>query len=76
MEPVPISEAAREYEARRCHVCRSRYPPFGFGPPLVQTSHTLWARMTHRDEVNRLLNGTTPPPIEEKQPSLFHLKSD
>ena len=27
-----------EYEARRCHVCQCRYPPFGFGPPLIAPS--------------------------------------
>jgi hypothetical protein len=75
-ERVMVSEATREYEARRCHVCQCRYPPFGFGPPLIQTGHTLWACMTHRDEMDRLLNGTTPQPVEQKQQSLFDLKSD
>jgi hypothetical protein len=71
---APVSEAMREYDARRCHICQRRFPPFGFGFPL--TGRTLWACMPHRDEVDRLVSGKTPQPIEQGQPSLFTGKPD
>ncbi len=69
-----VSEAMREYDARRCHICQCRFPPFGFGLPL--TGRTLWACMPHRDEVDRLVSGKAPRPIEQGQPSLFTRKAD
>ena len=55
---APASEVIREYEARRCHVCQCRYPPFGFGPPLIARSEeTVWACAAHRAEVDRMLRG-------------------
>jgi hypothetical protein len=41
-----------EYEARRCVVCGTRYPPFGFGL-LAPTGKALWACSVHRQEVDR-----------------------
>ncbi len=71
---APVSEAMREYAARRCHICQCRFPPFGFGLPL--TGRTLWACMPHRHEVDRLVSGKAPQPIEQGQPSLFNRKAD
>jgi hypothetical protein len=70
---APVNEAMREYEARRCHICQCRFPPFGFGLPL--TGRTLWACMPHRDEVDRLVSGKAPQPIVQGRPTLFTPKS-
>jgi len=66
------SEAMREYEARRCHVCHARYPSFGFGPPLTRPGRVLWACGAHRAAVDSMLTG---PPragaMAKRQPSLL-----
>ena len=49
--------ATHGYEARRCHVCRCKYPRFGFGPPLTRNNGTIWACGTHRVKVNQMLAG-------------------
>jgi hypothetical protein len=71
---APVSEAMREYAARRCHICQCRFPTFGFGLPL--TGRTLWSCMPHRDEVDRLVSSKVPQPIEQGQPALFTRKPD
>lgn len=40
-----------EYEQRRCAICGTRYPTFGFGPPLTRSGTTLWACGPHRLEL-------------------------
>ncbi len=67
----PKGAAMREYEARRCHICGCKYPPFGFGPPLTRGDQTLWACRDHRDDVDRLVSGLQPRPAEGHQPTLF-----
>ena len=61
----------REYEARRCHVCRCKYPPFGFGPPLTPLGARLWACSAHYQDVRQLLRGTAVKPAEKEQPSFL-----
>ncbi len=56
-DPTAKETAMREYEARCCHVCQCRHPPFGFGPPLTR-GETLWACVAHRAEVEALIHST------------------
>jgi hypothetical protein len=61
---TPQSTVMREYEARRRHICRCRYPSFGFGAPLTQPGHTIWACFAHRSEVEGPLNPPASLPTE------------
>jgi hypothetical protein len=45
------SDTVREHDSRRCLICGSRFPLFGFGPPL--TRREVWACSLHRAEVDR-----------------------
>jgi len=67
----PSSKTMREYETRRCHVCQGRYPAFGFGPPLARPGQTIWACVTHRADVDRLLTQRQATTIGHAQPSLI-----
>ncbi len=74
--PEPASapqqtEAMRDYEARCCHICRARYPSFGFGPPLTRPSATLWACSKHRAEVDRMMTRGRAALVENEQPLLL-----
>ncbi len=40
----------RDYEARACHFCQRRHPPFGFGPPLTR-GETLWGCAARPDQL-------------------------
>jgi hypothetical protein len=31
-----MPEAVQKHDARRCHICGAKFPPFGFGPLLIQ----------------------------------------
>jgi hypothetical protein len=53
-DPAVNEAAMREDGARRCCVCRCRYPFFGFGPPLAR-GKTLWACAAHVVEVDALI---------------------
>jgi hypothetical protein len=64
---TPQSGMMREYEARRCHVCQRRYPPFGFGTPLTKPAHTIWACFAHRGQVEGLLSPPASVPTETEQ---------
>jgi len=66
-----LTEALRDHEARRCHICQRKYPGFGFGPKLTHTGHTIWSCMIHRDEVERLLRDQQIRPGEKRQAGLF-----
>ena len=61
----------REYDARRCHVCRCKHPPFGFGPPLTRPGLTLWACHDHRAEMHRKLAVNGVASDSAKQRALF-----
>jgi hypothetical protein len=61
----PQSEVMREYEARRCHICQCKCPPFGFGPPLATAGRVIWSCLAHRDEVDRITNGATISPTNQ-----------
>ena len=61
---TPHLAMMREYEARRCHICQCRYPPFGFGLPLKAAGPTIWSCLAHRDEVNRIATGVRLGPAE------------
>ncbi len=65
------SDAVREYDARRCHVCQGRYPAFGFGTPLMRNGKTIWACGSHRTEVERMLTRSTLLPLEKSPPTLL-----
>ena len=54
---APQTDAMGEYEARRCHICRGKYPPFGFGPPLQTAGRVIWSCAGHRAEVDRMVSG-------------------
>jgi hypothetical protein len=68
---VPSSKTMREYETRRCHVCQGRYPPFGFGPPLTRPGQTIWACVTHRADIDRMLTQRQATMLGHAQPSLI-----
>ena len=55
----------REYEARCCHVCQCRHPPFGFGPPLTRPDNELWACFEHHAAVYAMLYQTDTASITE-----------
>lgn len=62
----------QEYDARRCHICAAKYPPFGFGPILTRAGSTLWACHAHRAEVDTLLiKEANPQKATGNQTSLF-----
>ena len=64
----------REYEARCCHVCQCRHPPFGFGPPLTRPGDDLWACSEHRAAVDAMLaNQTQPAPSGPSEQLSFAL---
>ena len=56
-QEVPKNPMLLEYEARRCHLCQSKYPAFGFNHPLTKKRQTIWACSEHRAAVNRMLTG-------------------
>ena len=68
---TPQSEFMREYESRRCHICRCRHPSFGFGPPLTKPGHTIWACLAHLAEVNRLLTPHVVISLDAGEPKLL-----
>lgn len=68
---TPQSELMREYDSRRCHICRCRHPSFGFGPPLTKPGHTLWACLAHRAEVNLLFTSHIAIPVAPDEPKLL-----
>ena len=59
------NSVVEEYDARRCHICQSRYPPFGFGPRLTRAGVTIWACALHRDDVERQLTKHRVQPVAE-----------
>ena len=65
------SPVMAEYEARRCHICCSKYPPFGFGPPLIKKGSAVWACRDHRMEVYRLLTVEPAPRGDHSQQVLL-----
>jgi hypothetical protein len=65
----PMTEAMREYAARRCHVCHCRYPPFGFGSPMKLADMTR-ACSTHRAQVEEQLRPSSPR-ITDRQDKLL-----
>jgi hypothetical protein len=67
----PPSKTMREYETRRCHVCQGRYPPFGFGPPLTRPGQTIWACVTHRADIDRMLTPRQATTVGHAQPALL-----
>jgi hypothetical protein len=62
--PAAPSPNMADYEARRCVVCNSRYPSFGFGPPLSHTGSTLWACFVHKNDVDKQLSAARAPTPE------------
>lgn len=71
-DPASPSDTMREYEARRCRVCRGRHPVFGFGPPLTRPGMDLWACGAHRAELDHRLAGSPrPKAAAERQPTLL-----
>lgn len=65
MDDLPLSAELRDYESRRCHICGTRFPPFGFGPPLTRPGQSLWACGRHRGEVEQIARG----PVASRQDS-------
>jgi hypothetical protein len=71
-QPSQRTPALDEYDARRCAICDTRYPPFGFGPPLTKKDAVLWACAAHRAELDRRLTERRTAPTEEtSQYALF-----
>jgi len=67
-----MPEAVQKHDARRCHICGAKFPPFGFGPPLTRIGVDLWACSAHRLEVERQLTGANRPAMcEDRQPNLL-----
>jgi hypothetical protein len=60
-----------ECGSRRCHVCRCKYPPFGFGFPLAKKGQTLWACCTHRVDVDRMLTRSPSTYVPTQQSKLL-----
>ena len=61
-----------EYEARRCTICSTKYPHFGFGSPLRRSGGVLWACGAHRMELDHRLSAIplhADAPVEQR--SLF-----
>ena len=50
----------------RCHICRCKFPTFGFGLPLTPAHRTLSACLADRDEVNRMVTASKSHLSEEK----------
>jgi hypothetical protein len=67
----PMPGSIEEYELRRCAICGSKYPGFGFGPPLTRPGPMLWACLEHRMELARQLRPETPPALQELRKTLF-----
>jgi hypothetical protein len=40
-QEAPKNPMLLEYEARRCHLCQSKYPAFGFNQPLTKKRQTI-----------------------------------
>lgn len=68
--PAP-NDTVRDHDTRRCHVCQTRHPPFGFGPPLTRPGVVIWACAAHRVEVDRMLTSGLGRPTSSEQASLF-----
>ena len=68
---APVNPVLAEYEARRCHVCRRKYPAFGIGYPATKKGETIWACGTHRHEVERMLTDNATAQNVSRQPKLF-----
>jgi hypothetical protein len=66
-----LSESAREYEARRCAICKANYPVFGFGPPLTRPGCSVWACARHRHGVEKMIAAGRLARGAIAQPSLF-----
>ena len=64
-QPLQRNPVLNEYDARRCAICDTRYPPFGFGPPLTKKDVVLWACAAHRSELDRRLTERRTAPTEE-----------
>ena len=62
--------SVQDFEARRCHVRGSRFPAFGFGPPLTRKDQVVWACLAHRIEVQHTL---TQEPMHGAAPGLKRL---
>jgi hypothetical protein len=69
---VNVAGSVQEHDARRCHICGAKFPPFGFGPPLTRTGITFWACGAHRLDIERQLTGAHRSAMyEDKQPNLL-----
>ncbi|SPE35600.1 hypothetical protein SBBP1_870002 [Burkholderiales bacterium] len=69
---VNVAGSVQEHDARRCHICGAKFPPFGFGPPLTRPGITLWACGAHRVEIERRLTDAHRSAMcEYKQPNLL-----
>jgi len=69
---VNVPGSVQEHDARRCHICGAKFPPFGFGPPLTRTGTTFWACGAHRLDIERQLTGAHRSAMyEDKQPNLL-----
>lgn len=73
---APAPGSIEEYERRRCAICGSKYPGFGFGPPLTRPGTMLWACLQHRMELDRQLHPETPPALQEPRTTLALGKCD
>jgi hypothetical protein len=68
---TPRSTFLVEYEARRCQVCQSKHPPFGYGPPLTPVGHEIWACTRHRETIERMLAEALRPKPADRQQTLL-----
>ena len=67
----PLNPALLAYEARRCHLCKCRHPPFGFMTPLTRPGQEVWACHSHHFEVEQLLCSVHSTGTVSPQTSLF-----
>ena len=71
--PTAANPVLDDYEARRCAICSTKYPHFGFGSPLTRTGGVdLWACGAHRMELDHRLSAIplhADAPVEQR--SLF-----
>ncbi len=67
-----VPRSVQEHDARRCHICGAKFPPFGFGPPLTRPGIILWTCSAHRVEIERRLTGAHRSAMcEDRQPNLL-----
>jgi hypothetical protein len=68
---TPRSTFLVEYEVRRCQVCQSKHPPFGFGLPLTPSGREIWACAKHHETIDRMLTEPLRPKPADLQKTLL-----